>query len=105
MEGVNKEEAIDKRDDDRSHLDNGGTLASDVLREDSKRETHQSTRERRHCDHQAGLCGSEMESLCDEGPHRAVEYPDREAEVEVEKGSEESGRMSRLEKCVVARHA
>ena len=75
--------------DDQPHLDHRGVLAPDVLRQHAEREAHQRAGQDRHREHESLLSRVEPEGLADERAHRAVQHPDREAEVEVEERSEQ----------------
>jgi hypothetical protein len=87
-ESVDEKEAVNEREHDGSHLDDGGVLAADVLREHAEWEAHERARQRGNGDHHSDLRGGEMKLLGDERTHRAVQDPDGEREVEVEKRAE-----------------
>ena len=94
---LDEEKAVEQRDDDRRHLDDGRVFSADVLREDAEGKAHEGAGERGDGDHEADLGRGEVELFGDEGAHGAVEDPDGEGEVEVKKGRKQRWRMARFE--------
>ncbi len=103
-EGVHKQEAVHECYADRGHLHDGGVLATDVLAKHTEREAHERAGERGHGHHEADLRRGEVVLLGDEGGHRAVEHPDGEAEVEVEKRRKQRRGVAGLEEHLGIRH-
>ena len=53
--GLDEEEAVKQGDDDGGHLDDGGLLSADVLREDAEWKAHERASKRGNGDHESDL--------------------------------------------------
>ncbi len=98
VESVNEEKTVQQSDDDGRHLNDGGILSADVLREDAQRKAHECAGQCGDRDHEADLRRAQMKGLGNERAHGAVQHPDRKTEVEVKKCGDQRRRVTRLQK-------
>ena len=104
VEGLDHENTVEHGHRDEAHLDQGGVLAADVLRQQAQREAHQCARKNRDRQHQAFLRCGELEGLADERCHRAVQNPNAARKTKVQKRREQGGRVARFQETLEAGH-